>query len=455
MTETPEVILGKYIACTADRPLPADVAEKAKCHLVDTIAAIISGQVLPAGRAGACFAAARGGSAEATLLATGKRISAIWAAFGNAMAAHADETDDSHLEGRFHPGCGVVPTALAAAEANGRNGAELLRAIVAGYDIGARAVMALNLDPNRRARFSTHSIGANFGAAAAAAALWGLTPRQCQWTLSYAVQQCSGVPSWRRDTDHVEKAFDFCGMAARNAITSALMVSSGWTGVDDAMAGEDSFLTAFSDTSQPDQLTAALGRRFEIMRASIKKWCVGSPNQSPLDALETLMRKHKLGPDSIARMRVTMPDDRLHLVDNSDMPSVCLQHLLALLLMDGTLGFDASHDATRMQDHELLAIRSRIEVIPSRELTQARPARQAIVEIETPGGELFSHRVIAVKGTPDAPMDRREVCDKARDLMIPILGRDRVERLLAELFGIDDDKPIDSIFALLRTGSGD
>src|SRR5690606_31016538 len=144
------------------------------------------------------------------------------------FSAHADETDDSHLGGRFHPGCAIVPAALAAAEANGSSGAEFLRAVALGYDIGARAVMALGHARPDTAKHSSHSIGLLFGSAAAAASLYRLSLRQVRHALSYTVQQCSGVPFWQRDPDHIEKAFDFAGMGARNGVTAASLAAAGF-----------------------------------------------------------------------------------------------------------------------------------------------------------------------------------------------------------------------------------
>jgi hypothetical protein len=46
------------------------------------------------------------------------------------------------------------------------------------------------------------------------------------------------VPYWRRDKDHIEKAFDFGGMGARNGVMAAMMVQEGWTAVDGVLTGE-------------------------------------------------------------------------------------------------------------------------------------------------------------------------------------------------------------------------
>lgn len=430
-------VVAAYIASALHTPLPEEVAEKTRLHLLDTIAAIVSGTALAGGLAGAKLARRLGGPAEALAIGSRALVGAPQAALANAMAAHADETDDSHVGGRFHPGCAIVPAAMALAECYGRSGEELLRATALGYDIGARAVMALGIRSADTARFSTHSIGGNFGATAAAAALAGLDMRGAMHALSYAVQQTSGVPYWRRDKDHVEKAFDFGGMGARNGVLAALMVSEGWSGVEGVLTGVPSYLSAFAESPVPEALSDGLGQRFEIMEAAIKKWCVGSPIQAALDSLTVLMAEHRLTPNRVARMTAIMPDDRLHIVDDRAMPDVCLQHLLAVTLIDGGLGFAEAHDHARMKDTAVLDLRSRIFAIPDRGLSEARPPRQAIVEIKTTDGQTLRHHTRAVLGTPANPMTRAQVSAKALDLIAPVLGDTAAAQLVDAVLEID------------------
>jgi 2-methylcitrate dehydratase PrpD len=317
------------------------------------------------------------------------------------------------------------------AEQAGRGGAELIRAVALGYDVGARIAPALGSRRSDTASHSTHSLATLFGAAATAAALLRLNETQVRHALSYTVQQASGVAYWSRDHEHIEKAFDFGGMGARNGVAAATMVAAGFTGVDDPLGGTHNLFTALAAEPAPGELTAELGTRYEIVRASIKKWCVGSPIQAALDALTVLMAEHGLTAGNVRRIVVDMPDDRLHIVDNRTIPDICLQHLLALTLVEGTLTFAGAHDYARMQDPAVLAVRRRIEVVPSAELTAAVPARQAIVAIETTDGRKARQRTYAVRGTPDNPMDQAEVEAKARDLVLPIIGAERAEKLIA------------------------
>jgi 2-methylcitrate dehydratase PrpD len=429
--------LAAYIAGAMGRALPAAVTAKTKLHLLDTLAAMLSGSRLKPGALAASYVDRLGGRPEATVVGTRIVTSAVNAALANGMMGHADETDDSHLAGLFHPGCGIVPAALAIAEQAGLGGQDLIRAVALGYDIGARIAPALGSRRSDTGSHSTHSLAALFGAAAAAAALLRLDAPQVRHALSYAVQQASGVAYWSRDHEHVEKAFDFGGMGARNGVAAATMVAAGFTAVDDPLGGTHNLFTALASAAAPAALTDGLGERFEIMRASIKKWCVGSPIQAALDALTLLMAGHGLRADNVRRIVVEMPDDRLHIVDNRTIPDICLQHLLALTLADGTLTFASAHDYARMADPGVLAIRRRIEVVPSAELTAAVPARQAIVAIETTDGRKLRHRTVAVRGTPDNPMERAEVEEKARDLVGPIIGAERAAKLIAAVASLE------------------
>src|SRR6476619_1764952 len=248
-------VLSDYIAAAATRELPPAVAEKTCHHILDTLAAIISGSRLRAGELAITYVKRLGGTPEATLIGTPLVIPVEHAALANGMAGHADETDDSHLRGRYHPGCGIVPAALAMAELYDRSGADFLRAVTLGYDIGSRFNMALGYPTPNAATHSTHTVGVNFGAAAAAAALLRFDPVKVRYVLSYAAQQASGCPYWYRDRDHVEKAFDFGGMGARNGVAGAMMVAAGMTGVEEPFTGQGNFFDGFALKANPDILT--------------------------------------------------------------------------------------------------------------------------------------------------------------------------------------------------------
>jgi 2-methylcitrate dehydratase PrpD len=445
--------LSTYMSAAGARALPADAAEHAKHHLLDTLASMISGSELPPGQAALRYIRAHGGKGETTIAGSALTGSATDAALANGVMAHADETDDSHNASRSHPGCAVVPAALAAGEEFGIDGARFLRAVTLGYDIGTRVVLAMGgAEFSYESSFATHSIAGTFGAAAAAACVAGLDARQMRWALDYTAQQSSGIVAWRRDTDHIEKAFVFGGMPARSGITSALLVRSGWNGVDDIFSGADNFFQAYAPKAQPARLIEKLGERYEIAQTDIKKWTVGSPIQGPLDAVEAIRGKQPFAADQVQRVTVRLAPSVAAVVDNRDIPDICLQHMIAVMLIDNTVSFLAAHDKPRMQEPAVLRQRAKVNLVRDEELSKFLPLRITIVEIDLIDGNRLSERVAAVRGTPRNPMSRAEVIEKARDLILPILGRDTSERLIETVFAIEGMTDIRKLQSLLQRG---
>lgn len=440
--------LSTYIAEAAAAALPDAVAEKTKHHILDTLAATISGVQLPAGQAILRFFAQQGGTAEAAICGTGLVSTAMNAAMANAMLAHADETDDSHLTSRSHLGCGVVPAALAMGEREGSSGAAVLRAVALGYDIGARVIHALGADQLYNAGHSTHTFAPTFGAAAAAGTLARLDAQQSRWLISYTAQQASGINCWQRDLDHVEKAFDFGGMAGRNGVTSAVMVQCGYSGVDDVLSGPRNFLFAFSPDPKPELFVDALGERFEIMYTNIKKWSVGSPIQAALDSTQAIVLEQNLAPQDIERIVVRMSDQESHVVDNREIPDINLQQMVAVMVLERTVSFVASHDAALLGDSAVAAMRARVELVPDPDL----PRRHPIVFVRTTDGREFRHATDAVRGTPDNPMTRDEVHAKARDLIAPVLGEAKADQLIDSVWNLQAVDNVRSLRNCLVTG---
>jgi 2-methylcitrate dehydratase PrpD len=433
--------LSSYMARAKDRALPANVIEKAKQHILDTLGAMISGSELPPGRAAIRFANSYGGEKIATVAASKVLCGPIEAALANGVLAHSDETDDSWPNG-WHPGCNVIPAALAVGEQFGISGAHFLRAVILGYDIGSRFLIALRPGVFQTHK-STHSIGGVFGAAAAAACASGLNPQQMRWLIDYTAQQCSGIAAWDRDIEHIEKGFVFGGMPARSGVTAALLVHAGWTGVDDVLSGTDNFLEANEPHGQPEALIDRLGDRYEIVVTSIKKWTVGSPIQAPLDALEIMQKKRSFAADEVKEVVVRMAPGAV--VDNRDMPDICIQHILAVMLIDKNVTFRSSHDKARMQDPLVLRHRAKVRLDPG-----AAGSRAPLVVITLTDGTRLSEDVTAVLGTVNNPMTGEQVIAKCRDLITPVLGSQSSEALINKAMKIENLKNVRELRPLLQ-----
>jgi 2-methylcitrate dehydratase PrpD len=166
---TPDLI--RYLANASTSPVPPQVLVKAKNHVLDTIAAMVSGTTIKPGIFAIRYIGQQGGNPEAQVVGSGIVTSAINAALANGMLAHSDETDDSNGSAGIHPGCAVIPAALAMAERENASGEAFMRAVILGYDIGSRTTKALGRDAMRARNHLPFSIGGTLGATAAAGSL--------------------------------------------------------------------------------------------------------------------------------------------------------------------------------------------------------------------------------------------------------------------------------------------
>ena len=442
--------LSEYISQAGKRKLPPAVLERTKHHVLDTIAAMVSGSRLLPGKKGIAYVKTLGGTKEACVVGSRIVTSAANAALANGMCAHADETDDSHAPSVMHPGCGIVPAALAVAEKEGRGGEALLRAVALGYDVATRLTMSLNAFKFREDGLSTHSYGPTFGAAAAAGSLVNVNDRQARYLLSYAAQQASGISCWMRDEEHIEKAFDFGGMPARNGVTAATMVAQAFTGVDDVFSGERNFLAAHGRPANPAELVRGLGEDYEILRTNIKRWSVGSPIQAPLDSLSILIKEHGVKAGQVEKLTIRVAHRDKNTTDNRPMPDICMQHMCAVMLFDGTVTFKSAHDEKRFRDRKILEFREKIDLQGDDALTKTMPARQGIAELTLGDGRRLRHHTVAVRGTAENPMTRDEVDAKSYDLLAPVTGKARARKLCDAVWQLEKLKDVRKLRPLLQ-----
>jgi 2-methylcitrate dehydratase PrpD len=452
--------LSTYMTQAGERALPDEVVEKAKHHIVDTLAAMISGSGLAPGRAAMKFVDTFGRGREvATVVASNIVCGPIEAALTNGVLAHSDETDDSHGPSRSHPGVSIVPAALAAGELFEISGARFLRAVTLGYDVGTRVTMSMGGPAYEAATHrSTHGTVAVFGAGAAAACAAGLDARQCRFQLDYSSQQVSGFGVWKRDDVHMEKGYLFGGKPASGAVTAAMLVHSGFTGVDDVLSGPENFFEAFAPRADgaikadPAQLVDKLGERYEISRTNIKKWTVGSPIQAPLDALVGFFKQRSFTADEVQKVVVRLATDEANTVSDRDMPDICLQYLVAIMLLDKTASFASVHDKARMKDPAVMRQREKVEVVADPRIDARRPRREAIVELTFNDGTQLTEWVRDVRGTADNPMTRDEVIAKARELITPVLGATKCAAIIEKIFALENVKDIRELRPALQLG---
>ena len=258
-------------------------------------------------------------------------------------------------------------------------------------------------DASAAASRSTHSFGGTFGAGAAAGALLRLDERQARHLLSFCAQQASGIAGNVRDSEHVEKAFDFGGMPARNGVTAALMAAAGFTGVDDVFSGERNFFDAYAGRARTrNVLPKASGSISRSWTRISRNGRVGiartiRPRCARLADRNRADRRGRYQYDRIASAVAAPPAPS----DAAAMPDLNVQHLMAMLLMRRYSSL--SRPSTIITDDSIRRswrYERKIAVVPSEELAQAIPRRQAIVTVKTRDGRHLSRRTL--RGSSEA-----------------------------------------------------
>jgi 2-methylcitrate dehydratase PrpD len=438
--------LSEYMADARNHALPDSALRETKHHVLDTFAAMVSGSELKPGKLAIEFARSYGGEKTSTVVASSILVGPIEAALANGQLAHSDESDDDFTTGGAHPGCAVIPASLAVGEKFEISGTHFLRAAALGYDLAMRAMRTVG--PGMK---ETHPLVGTMGASAAGGCAASLNAQQMRWLLDYAAQQAgAGIGAWRRDTEHIEKAFVFGGMGARNGTNAALAVQAGWTGVNDVLSGPNNFVQAYNPKTDAAGFVDQLGELYGVTQTTLKKWTTGGPIQAPLDAMENIQKKHPFTADQVKQVVVRAATSAAYTVNNREMPDICLQHVVAVILLDKTVSFRAAHDKARMQDPAVLKERAKVQLVPDEELEKLIPVRVAIVEITLNDGTQLSDRVEHVRGTPENPMSREEVVAKANDLMTPVLGASRCTKLIDRVLNLDAVKDIRELRPLLQ-----
>jgi 2-methylcitrate dehydratase PrpD len=330
------------------------------------------------------------------------------------------------------------------------SGAELLRAVALGYDLCCRWLLTLGPNHVRGTHRSAEGVSSTMGAAAAAASMARLDEKGMRYALSYAIQQVSGVWSWERDVEHIEKAFDFAGMGARNGVTAALMVQLGCTGVEDVLEGEHNAIDAHSREGKPEEMARDLGTRYFVTETAIKTFSVGYPIQAALDAFLSLRREHSLTSGSVDRIVATLPEDGARIVNDRSMPDVNLQYLIAVALIDGTVSFDASHSYERMKDPQVLEVKRRVELIADKALMDPAAPRSARIDVRLRDGRTVNRFTRHAPGTKENPLDTAGVNAKARSLMEPVIGARRTTAVIDRVHALETLGDTRDLTSLLR-----
>jgi len=398
MSETLTLTLARYAASTACSNIPAEVKERAKQVIFDEIAGAYFSRRSLAGSLAAKYAAQAGGPGEARIYATGQRVSAPNAALANGAAGHGEEVDGAHVVGG-HPAASIVHAAVAMAERQRATGADLLNAVVLGYDVGVRVVEACGGLFSMKNRFGLNSdFLYAFGCTAAASRLLGLDALRHCHAMALTSFGTNALSAFYAEKRHISKSL--CnGQHASAGVTGALMAGVGLEGHEDILGAPYGVLHAWGLAEQGEALTRGLGETYKIMGANFKFINAGYPIHAPVEAALTLVARHGIDVNAIESIYVGMPTNTMKVVNGRDMHNICLQDMLSAALVQGGLKLRESPFPEVLGKPAFSRLRPLVTLCGDAEMDRDQPSgRGAIVRITTADGATVSHRVDHPRG---------------------------------------------------------
>ncbi|CCH08478.1 MmgE/PrpD family protein [Achromobacter xylosoxidans NH44784-1996] len=444
-TSHPSATLAAFAANLRFEDIPAPVLRRAEDLLLDCLASILAGAasrpVLAIDRYAAAMGPADGPS---EILINRRRTSPVFAAMVNAAAAHVVEQDDVHNGSVFHPAAVVFPPALAVAQALGRSGRDLLVAAVAGYEVGIRVGEFLGRSHYKI--FHTTGTAGTLAAAAATGRLLGLSPAAMLDAFGSAGTQAAGLWEFLRDAADSKQLHT--ARAAANGIAAAYLAQEGFTGARHILEGPQGMAAGMSSDADPARLTDRLGTRWALAETSFKFHASCRHTHPAADALQQVLREHKLAESDIARVVAQVHQGAIDVLGPVVDPRTVHQSkfsmgtVLGLIARQGRAGlpeFDAALDDPAVAD-----FRGRVTMELDPEVDGAYPQRWiGKVTVHTRDGRVLHGRVDEPKGDPGNTLSRDEIETKTLSL-----GRYADAATEAELRGL-----IKAIWDLERAGT--
>jgi 2-methylcitrate dehydratase PrpD len=420
-------VLADYIVASRDVPLPADLIERMRLLVLDTVGCGVHGARLPWSRAVARAVTATQPPGPALVWGTATRLGAVDAALVNGTSVHAFELDDVGAGG--HHGSTTLTVALALAESgHPLSGAATLRAVAAGIEVAARVSECLGPEPQVRCGFHLPSVIGTFAAAATASSVLGLDSAQCRHALGTAAQLASGLMGTQHGGMGKRLA---AGNAAQAGLRAAQLAAYGVTSTDDIFeCGYGSFPAAFSGGRPTYDLTKLvdgldglkgrddLGARYRGYDVNIKLWACRVPIHASLEAMTSLARAYRFDPSEIASVRVALPTAAHQAVGFRYVPGSAasaqlnLRYCVAVLLLQGDVFLDEFADELLARP-DLLALVERIEVIPDPGLDGSGGGftSETVVQVTLTSGQTMTAKG-RVRGPHHEPVTRADVVAK-------------------------------------------
>jgi len=443
--------LAEFVAKSRWEDCPAAAVEAARRAILDCLGVMLAGSAEPAARIIQTVADAEGGSPLCTVVGTGRRTGAVWAALCNGTAAHALDFDDTNFAMMGHPSAPVLSAALAAAELALADGRALVHAFLLGFEVETSLAEVINPPHYERGWHATCTLG-TLGAAAAAARLLGLDAIQVRTALAVAASQASGL---KENFGTMTKPFH-AGHAARSGVLAALLAREGWTASEQAIEGPQGFLRVLGAGKIELDALDRLGAPWKILTSgvAVKPYPSCACTHSIIDGTLELRRAHGLRPEQVTEVTIGVNTIVPKILIHSD-PRTGLQakfsaeFAAAAALAEERVGLTTFTDDT-VQDARIRALMKRVRMVVDPAIPGDLERHMwTRVTIRLADGRVLSVGPREVPGHPSNPLPLQALREKFSECASVALPPDRVDSVREIVEGLDACPDLRSLTAIL------
>lgn len=436
--------LSEFTAGIRLNSLPPKVVQRARYLVLDLVGNIVRARH-DAESTPSFLAAVRAmgmAAGNSSVFGDAARYTPAGAALLNGALGHSLDFDDTHAAGSLHPGAPVIPAALAAGEMADASGADVLAAIVAGYEVTCRVALALPAKQHYDRGFHPTATCGAFGAAAAAARVFGLDADGVTGALGTVLSQCAGSLEFLVNGAWT-KRFQV-GWAACNGLMAATLVREGFKGAAEALEGRHGFLRAYAPEPQPDRAVQELGTVFELMATAVKPYPSCRYGHAGIDAALALRAANDIRPQDITAVTLGLPRAGMMLIGQPAEKKANPRNVvdgqfsgpfvIAAALATGAMGWDSY---ALLDDPTVRTLLPKVSCEVDPEIEAEFPANMSGKLTVDVGGRHFSQTVVVPKGEPANFLTEAELRTKFAGLADPVLGAERAARLADAVLAID------------------
>lgn len=443
--------LSAFVVETPPEAIPDAARSAATVQVFDTVGVTVAAAAEPAGRIVTDLVESLGGAPQASVLGTHVRTSMVQAAWANGTFAHLLDFDDV---GFSHPTATILPAALAVAEDRDASGAELLGAMVLGYEVFERLAASGRPDDPRLRRRGYHPtpIYGALAATAAAGRLLGLTVDQLVIAFGLAATDASGLTqqfgTWGKGIH--------AGNAARTGVFFAQLAGRGYWGDERGISGPRGLFAALHGEGRYDfsGIDDALGDRWSILDPglALKAYPACGSTRRAADAVLQIASEPGYDPAAVERIVV---DVHPHVFNQLQFRAptkgfrgkFSLDYTVAAAALDRRLTIESYSDESALRP-TLRAMIARVELREHPEWEIGR-WREQPVEVRFTDGRVVHASVSTPKGTRANPMTRDEIVAKFRDSAGRAMAPGQVDQAIEPVWDLDTAPSVRAVIARL------